>query len=761
MRRILFFLILTCLSIGVYGQQIGDWTIYQPYGALKQVENVGKEVFALAGTSLFSFHKGDGYITEFHKNKGISDANIQLIGYDKSCNTLVLIYKNQNIDLLVDGVVYNIPDFKDKIMTVDKNVNGLYVNKGKAYLSTAFGIVVLDLFRKEIVDTYNIGINVKMAFEAYEHICAVTDKGIRACPITLNGYDNANWSHVSNAIFVDAAIFDGYFYGLGTDQSLYKVNPNWSVEHLRQQHLYDAIRADDDRLYLINNTFVDLYNPKKGEDLRISNLSGAKDMVAGETNEFWVACDTGLKGLKRNQHDFTSINENILPNGPIVSEPYNMDLKHGNIYLSSGGPFRTFDHATIGQVSVLSEGKWLNIDRQTIESSAEANFVKLMDIKASETDPSVFYVSSFSNGVFEFKDGQLSKIYTNKNGEIESIPESDTHFWASAMDFDPSGNLWVLNSKVNNSLRVKTAEGKWYKYSIPSLGIVEDLYPLLVTRKGRSAQKWFLSYLFDLCLVVFDENGTFNDASDDRSVVHRALTDQDGVFYNNIQFRSLLEDNDGRIWVGTSIGPLIINNPEGIFESGGRCTRLKVPRNDGTGLADYLLDNVNIMCMAVDAANRKWIGTSGNGVYLLSEDGMETIHHFTSENSSLPSNEVLSMKIDHQTGKVYIGCIGGLVSYQSDAVVGKESFSNVYAYPNPVNPDYSGLITVTGLMSNTLVKVTDINNNLIYQSYSLGGQFTWDGLNKKGDKVKSGVYLVYGSADDGKKGMVTKILIVR
>ena len=283
----------------------------------------------------------------------------------------------------------------------------------------------------------------------------------------------------------------------------------------------------------------------------------------------------------------------------------------------------------------------------------------------------------------------------------------------------------------------------------------------MITKYTRKPQKWFLSYYNALTLNVFDENGTFDNTADDKSVTLSVLTDQDGNSYKDISFRSVTEDREGKIWLGTNIGPMIISDPENIFSSSGRCTRLKIARNDGTGLADYLLDNVPVICIVIDAANRKWIGTSGNGVYLLSADGLETIHHFTSENSPLPSNEILSMTIDSESGKVYFGCQGGLVAYQSDAIEGKEDLSEVYAYPNPVRPDYQGVITVTGLMDNTLVKITDINNNLIYQSNSLGGQFTWDGLNAKGEKVKSGIYLVYGSAQEGKKGVVTKIMFIR
>ena len=187
---------------------------------------------------------------------------------------------------------------------------------------------------------------------------------------------------------------------------------------------------------------------------------------------------------------------------------------------------------------------------------------------------------------------------------------------------------------------------------------------------------------------------------------------------------------------------------------------MKIPRNDGTDLADFLLENENIVSIVVDGANRKWLGTESNGVYLVSADGLEEIHHFTSENSPIPSDNILQLAIDNDNGILYIGTDKGLIGYQSDAVEGKEDYSEVYAFPNPVRPEYSGIITVTGLMENSLVKITDVNNNLIYQANSLGGMIGWNGLNHNGSRVATGVYFVYGTSEDGKTGVVTKILFV-
>jgi hypothetical protein len=209
------------------------------------------------------------------------------------------------------------------------------------------------------------------------------------------------------------------------------------------------------------------------------------------------------------------------------------------------------------------------------------------------------------------------------------------------------------------------------------------------------------------------------------------------------------------------MGPIVFNSPSKVFSDNFMGSRIKVPRNDGTQLADYLLESEKIRTICVDGGNRKWIGTESNGAYLVSDNGQETIFHFTSENSPLLSNKVLSIAIHPLTGEVFIGTDKGLVSYRSDAIEGKSTYSDVYAFPNPVRPDYEGLITITGLLANSTVRITDINGNSIFEGISEGGQITWNGRNRLGNRLSSGVYLVYAATSDGLDGIVSKILILK
>lgn len=275
---------------------------------------------------------------------------------------------------------------------------------------------------------------------------------------------------------------------------------------------------------------------------------------------------------------------------------------------------------------------------------------------------------------------------------------------------------------------------------------------------GSNNLTWFVNNFYRKPALVCYQ------ASTDAIVVYDNFINEDGTTLTiNSGVRCAAEDKDRNIWVGTNVGPIVLE-AENIGKSPYEVTfnQIKVPRNDGTNYADYLLSGVDITAIAIDGGNRKWFGTNGNGVYLISEDNMEQIHHFTTENSPLLSNNIMSVAINNDTGEIFFGTDKGLCSYMNDATTPNESMDkdNVYAYPNPVEPGYSGLITVTGLSHNADVKIVTVNGTLVAEGRSSGGTFTWDGNDLKGKCVASGIYMVQTATADGSKGTVCKIAVV-
>ena len=312
----------------------------------------------------------------------------------------------------------------------------------------------------------------------------------------------------------------------------------------------------------------------------------------------------------------------------------------------------------------------------------------------------------------------------------------------------------------DSALHVLKPDGTWYNPYYEELSVVSLIDKILHHSSGI---KLITSRRIDKRgIFCLDTKGT-ERTEDDRTVMHQNIVNQDGTPYLPDQFFNLTEDMDGKVWVATSSGLFVIDDVTQVFDPNFQFTQIKINRNDGSGLADYLLNDVAISCIAIDAANRKWIGTQNSGAYLISADGQEMIHHFTTENSPLLCDEVQSIAVHPRTGEVVFGTPEGICSYISDATVPEEelSKSNVTIFPNPVTPDYNGPIAIRGLVSDTEVKIVSTGGQLVWNGRSAGGTCLWNGMANNGKRVASGIYHVVANTPEGNKAIVTRIVIVR
>ena len=370
------------------------------------------------------------------------------------------------------------------------------------------------------------------------------------------------------------------------------------------------------------------------------------------------------------------------------------------------------------------------------------------------------------NGLYEYMDGRFVDFFNSTNSPIEPYNgKSMNRQLITGVKFDKSGNLWFLNSQAPTTALVKYADGTFTKTNHPELMKLntDANYP----NKSNG----------NLSNMIIDSNGLmwfcndnwvtaayykYNIANDDIKA-YETFVNQDGTRISiDNGVKCVVEDLNNNMWIGTSSGPFLLE--KGVMNDDiPVLTQVKVPRNDGTNYADYLLAGISISSIAVDAAGRKWFGTENNGVYLISEDNIEQIHHFTTENSPLLSDVINSIAINHTSGEVFIATDKGLCSYVSDTQEAPEEMTkeSVYAYPNPVTPDYTGLISIVGLTYNADVKIVSSNGALIAEGKSNGGMFTWDGNDKNGNRVASGVYMVVTATSDNKKGTVCKIAIIK
>lgn len=452
----------------------------------------------------------------------------------------------------------------------------------------------------------------------------------------------------------------------------------------------------------------------------------------------------------------TYMTEGVAPDGPASNNFYRLYMHGGTLYGVGGLWSQDSDGHRPGEVHVWDGDTWTEFE-QPSQQTLGHDYVDLLCMDFDPTQEGHVMVGAKS-GMYEFQDGKFMNHYNYDNSELTSADESPNANYTivTSLKYEDNGDLWVLNSHCVNSIKKLAADGTWTVYEHPEFNTTTafDLEKLFIS--PTNGMMWFVNnYYSNSMLYSYDYTENTLGSYGPR------FTNQNGSSLRPMYIYCTAEDRNGNIWIGTDVGPLYLT-AEAIRSGSTVFTQYVVPRNDGTNLGDYLLENINIRSMAVDGGNRKWFGTDGNGVFLISDDNNTQVQHFTTDNSPLLSNTIHDIAVDGSTGRVYFATDRGLCSYLSDATEPSTEMTkdNVYAYPNPVRPDYTGPITVVGLTYDAEVKITTSNGTLVAEGRSTGGTFTWDGCDSEGRRVASGVYMVHTSTSSGDKGTVCKIAIV-
>ena len=448
----------------------------------------------------------------------------------------------------------------------------------------------------------------------------------------------------------------------------------------------------------------------------------------------------------------------LKPDGPQFNYFGFMIFSNNRLYGCNGD----FNHDY--PIQILNNNAWTIYQHEGISEQTGVSFQGAFCLDVDPSNPDHIFAGS-RNGLYEYLNGQFIKYYDNSNSPIEPFDGVNKDYQlVTGTKFDSQGNLWFLNSSAPTTALVKYHNGTFTKLNHSELmklntGQIKnrsnaELSKMIIDSKGKM---WFANNNW-VTPAIYQY-----DLENDKITAYENFVNQDGIIINIHEgVRCVVEDLEQNIWVGTSMGLLLLEKSE-IENNGNVFTQVKVPRNDGTNNADYLLANVDISSIAIDGGNRKWIGTLNNGVYLISADNMTQIHHFTASNSKLLSNAVLSIAINPTSGEVFFATDKGLCSYVSDATAPNTEMTtdNVRAYPNPVEPGYSGPITISGLSLDADVKILTTNGVVVNQGRSNGGTYVWDGCDQKGRRVASGIYMVATATSKGEKGTVCKIAIVR
>ena len=458
-----------------------------------------------------------------------------------------------------------------------------------------------------------------------------------------------------------------------------------------------------------------------------------------------------------NYNKYIDIIKTLKPDGPKYNYFGFMRFYNGKLYTCNGD----YNHSS--GIQILKDNQWEIYQNEGISDVTGVSYpgAFCMDIDPSDEN---HIFSGSRNGLYEFRNGKFVKFYNNDNSPIEAFDLKNKEFeLISGVKYDNQANLWIFNSQAPTASLIRMINGEFEKYNKKELMKLNDagftnksngeLGNSVIDSKGKM---WFVNNNW-VTPALYQY-----DMENDNIIAYETFVNQDGASFSvNDGVRCVVEDLENNMWIGTSAGLLILERNE-INNNGSTFTQVKVPRNDGTSYADYLLAGIDVLCIAIDGGNRKWIGTKSNGVYLISSDNISQIHHFTIDNSKLLSNSVMSIAINPTSGEVFFGTENGLCSYISDATETNTEMNsdNVWAYPNPVEPGYTGLITITGLSFNADIKILSSNGIVVNEGRSNGGTYVWDGCDKKGRRVASGVYMVTTATNKGEKGTVCKIAII-
>ena len=719
-----------------------SWQPHVSYQSGQSVAVVGSKVYAATQNGFFYYDKLTGETVTLSKTQGLSDVGVSRLLYLADQKKILIAYRNGNLDLLnltdkgePAGVININTIVSSSALPVSRGINHINRIDNNAYLSTDFGVVVLDLARTEIRDTYfskrpdGTPLPIYQLAATADSLYALTAppqsaatglriQAIRFAP-TINIADPANWRPVSQPGPQTESIVSNQ------GKLLASVNGQGVFERTAGKWLLTVpLSAPLIRLFPAPSGLV-IATDKVVAGAVSSSFAGPllgnpREAVA-DGNEVWVA-DTknGLLNGKSGQF------ERVAPEGPTQDQfaslyAYAQTL----VALPAGALDATGLASSLPPVELYSvpNGRWV--------SQAVQGVTRGFNAAAFLPTEGRLYLSSLGNGLWSQNVGQPPVAVT--------VPAIIGPF-ISSLATDGAGNLWITTSRANAqqaTLHVRRADGSFASFPALSQTNIVQIVP---------DDNGFLWLRPDLGngLIVFDP-------TTNRIRYLSTLRGQGGLLTNSV--RALVKDRNGVIWVGTDLGPTVFDNPFGAFDAAIDAQPPILNRR-------RLLANELVTALAVDGGNRKWIGTR-SGLYLVSPDGSQLLETFTADNSPLPANTVQALAIDPTSGRVFIQTANGIVSYQGTATEPAEQLSTLTIFPNPVRPDFSGNVSVNGLTENSTVKIMDAGGQLVYETRSQGGTATWNLQDYRGRMVQTGIYLVVVITADGAEGLAGKLAVVR
>jgi hypothetical protein len=739
---------------------IGLWKEYLPYNSTIDVAAGNGKVFAATPYSLFSVTLADNSVERLSRVTGLSETGISAICYDNAQEKLFIAYSNSNIDILYRNDIINLPDIKRDNIIGDKTIYSIYPLEKNYYLSTGLGVVVIDGERYEVKDSWFIGnggqqVKVNGFTSDATTFYAATEQGLkRASRNAANLADHNQWEMLSGNNGLPAGncrnvltVQNNLIAEAESKLWIWNGN-NWTVWYQDEWPIISATVAENKVL---------LCQLKANGESRVAILSSSGVMERAITqveplssprraillqNDPWLADRFG--GLT---HFTASSYEQYKPNSPEATASGEMTVYNNTFYATAGEVNEAWNYQYNGNgIYILKEGEWTNINRYRY-----TQIDTLLDYITIAIDPKdeSIWAGSFGGGLLHIT--QPLSFSITKAGVLSPAIGDPGSYRVSGLAFDQDKLLWLSNYGAPQPLLAKKQDGSWLRFSIPFLLPENALTQIILDDDNY---KWIVAAKSG-GLLCYDPGGSVENTGDDHWKKFGT-----GAGNGNLPAAEVLciaKDKDGFIWVGTANGIGVIQCPGQVFTGQG-CEAVWPVVKQGN-FAGYLFNGQQVRSIAVDGANRKWVATD-NGVWLISATGEEVIYQFTETNSPLLSNIVKKITINGQTGEVFFATAKGICSFRSTATEGSARNENVLVFPNPVPPGYSGTIGIRGLVNNAIVKITELDGRLVYQTRALGGQAVWDGKDYKGRRISTGVYLVLVSNDGRTENTAAKIVFI-
>jgi len=742
---------------------LGEWRTHLTYFDTQTLATSTEKVYVASQNGLFFYDKEFSSLEVISRIDGLSDIGIAYLQYLPNIDQLLIAYKNGNIDFLSDNEIKNFPVFFENAAILDKQIYHIYYLQNVVWISTNNGILEIDVessTNKRIRNSYqNLGengetINVFATTIQDNIIYAATEQGVRYISLnaSVNKNDFRNWQTIpstqnkvvesigSNGSIVFFSIQnEGVFSYNGTTSNQITQIPIESVYDISEDrtNLTSVFISSETGVYQIEGSFSSLQVNKIENDL----IKSPRQTIS-ENGTLWIADNrTGL--VTNTNSNFVS----LFPSGTYSQNTWGFTQAKGKIIAFSGGyqqPFRPLNRTT--GFYVFENGTWTNYNAEDrdITSKPIPNVRDLVGATYSETENRVYF-ASLQDGILVWN------LADDTFSVFDSLNSPLPHNRVIDVETDNLGNLWVALSsstlREDAYFRKKPnddASSAWKGFRFNQ---TRTTFPLSLEIDENNNVWARLSRFVQGGILVFNEEG--------ENTILIESVNSGNLASNDVT--TLKSDQNGVMWIGTpaevSASVRTFSDIFGLFRSQDLNAR------DVFFQSRQLLRDETITSISLDGGNRKWFGTT-NGAWLFSDDASKQFLNFTVENSPLFSNQILDIEVQDETGEVFFATPNGIISYRGTSTVAKTDFSSVKIFPNPVRPEFNGVVAIEGLTQNANVKITDISGRLVYETDSFGGTATWNGTDYNNVKAKSGVYLVYVSMRDGSEGFVGKIIFV-